>query len=270
MNKLTYYFHKWFGIHAEPKELSKQQIWYGRVNAWKDLKITEKDIIRCAKEGLAGYMIEMAGDYPNNPNAWKEPWLKDIERKYEKIVKMTRAAGLWLFVSIVNDNMGQNKYGDTSPKLEKVLPMAQSLAAIVKKNGSSNIIVQSVAETQTNGGRIFEKYCRNELCNFILVYNGDGGFPNGTGGMNFRAVHPSSISTNCPADAFAISDHSKIIRELALGGAYNGSINPGKGRLLVDTIFNKSKCKVLGYYAFQRVEHDKDTISFFGEIARKR
>lgn len=269
MNKLHYYFNKWFGIHESPKDLSKKQIWYGRVNAWKNLKITEKDIIRCTKEGVTGYMIEMAGDFPNNPEAWKDPWLKDIEEKYKKVVKMCRAAGLWLFVSIVNDNMGQGKYGDTSPKLEKVLMMAQSLASIVKKNGTSNVIVQPVAETQTNGGKIFEKYCRNELCNFPLVYNGSGGFPSGTGGFNYRAVHPSTTTTVCPSDALVVSDHSKLIRELALGGAYNGSINPGKGNIWFDTVFNKSKCTIMGYYAFQRIEHDKDTITFFGEKARK-
>ena len=267
MNKITYYFNKWFGIQKDPKLLSSKQIWYGRVNAWKDLKITEKDIIRCAKEGVAGYMIELAGDYPNNPEAWKDPWVEDIEKKYKKLVKMCRAAGLWLFVSIVNDNMGQGKYGDTSPKLDNVLIMAQTLAMIVKKNGTSNVIVQPVAETQTNAGRIFEKYCRNELCNFPLVYNGSGGFPSGTGGFNYRAVHPSTTITVCPSDALVISDHSKIIRELALLGSFNASINPGKAHIWADTVFNKSKCSIMGYYAFQRIQYDKDTISVLGEIA---
>ena len=271
MNKLIYYFNKWFGIDAGQKSISytSKQVWYGRVNDWKDLKTTEKDIIRCAKEGVAGYMIEMAGDLPGTKSAWTNEWLADIEKKYKKLVKMTRAAGLWLFVSIVNDNMGQGKYGDKSPKLEKVLPMAQTLALAVKKNGPDGVFVQPVAETQTNGGRIFEKYCMNELYKFRLVYNGNGGFPTGTGGFEFRAVHPSGTKVKCPGDALAISDHSLLIRQLAKGGAMDGVANPAKVEEWAETVFKNSNCRVMGYYAFLRAQHDKETIKTLGGIAKK-
>lgn len=270
INQIKYWFFKLFGIKNDSFiPLDEKQVWYGRVNDWKNLKETEKDIICCMNNGIAGYMIEMAGDLPGAQGAWTDEWVKDIEEKYKKLLKMTRSAGLWLFVSIVNDNMGQGKYGDTSPKLEKVLPMAQSLALIVKKNGKSGVVVQSVAETQTNGGRIFEKYCRGELCDFNLVYNGNGGFPSGTGGFQYCAVHPSSVTTKCPSDAFVISDHSKIIKELAQGGALDGVVKKDKASVWFNTVFNTSKCKVIGYYAFLRSAHDKETISVLGELIKK-
>lgn len=270
-NRIAYWFCKLFGINNDNAlvPLNKKQMWYGRVNDWKNLKVTEKDIICCKNNGIAGYMIEMAGDLPGTKDTWTDAWVKDIEEKYKKILKMTRSAGLWLFVSIVNDNMGQGKYGDTSPKLEKVLTLAQSLALIVKKNGKSGVVVQPVAETQTNGGRIFEKYCRGELCDFNLVYNGNGGFPSGTGGFQFRAVHPASITTKCPADALVISDHSKIIKELSQGGAYDGIVKRDKAEVWMNNILNVCKCNVIGYYAFLRSAYDKETISILGEFINK-
>lgn len=273
MNSIIYFFNKLFGIDAGQKSISytSKQVWYGRVNDWKNLKATEKDIKLCMKRGVRGYMIELAGDLPNSgaKKAWTDDWFSEISAKYKKLVKMTRAAGLWLFVSIVNDNMGQGKYGDTSPKLEKVLPMAQSLALMVKKNGADGVIVQPVAETQTNGGRIFEKYCGGELYNFYLVYNGEGGFPKSPGGFQFRAVHPSGTKVKCPGDAFAISDHSALIRQLARGGAMDGVANAGKVAEWAETVFKNSNCRVLGYYAFLRSQHDKETINILGDLAKQ-
>ena len=272
-NKLIYWLFKLFGITNETEltTLYEKQVWYGRVNDWKNLKATEKDIICCMNNGVAGYMIELAGDIPGKkgPQPWTDAWLKDIEEKYKKLVKMTRSAGLWLFVSIVNDNMGQGKYGDKSPKLEKVLAMAKSLALIVKKNGKLGVVVQPVAETQTTAGNIFEKYCRNELYNFPLVFNGNGGFPTGTCGFNFRAVHPSSTTKQCPSDAFVISDHSKLIKELAQGETYDGTIREDKCNTWFYTVFHISKCRVIGYYAFLRTKHDKKTITTLGKFLKK-
>ena len=274
MNKLTYEKNKLLGKSAKRKSIaySQKQVWYGRVNDWKDLKTTERDIICCFENGLSGYMIEMNGDLPGSSGAkkaWSKSWLKDIETKYAKLVKMTRAAGLWLFVSVVNDNMGKGKYGDTSPKLEKVMAQAQQLAQIIKKNGAGGVIVQPVAETQTAAGKNFETYCKKELSKFHLVYNGSGGFPKTLNGFEFRAVHPKSTTTTCPKDAFAVSDHGLIIVELAKDGKYDGTVNEKKADTWFNTVFKKCGCRVTGYYAFQRKKHDKDTIKILGKLMKK-
>jgi hypothetical protein len=242
------------------------QTWYGRVNNWNDLATTREEIAACHKYGVDGYMIELAGCKGEPDNQWTKTWLKDTEQNYKQLVKACRINHLWLFVSIVNDNMGQHKYGDKQPKLEQVMPMAQQLAQIVKKYGHKNIIVQPVAETQTASGEYFQSYCIQELKDFPLVYNGNAGWPTESiHGMSYIAVHPGDINDNIPAGAFTISDNGSIIRQLSINDSYDGKANP---QTLIKWATHVKSCHspIAGYYAFQRHDFDPDAIKALGKV----
>ena len=245
---------------------SEFQTWYGRVNYWNELTTIRKEIAACHKYGVDGYMIEMAGWKGDPDYQWTEAWLKDTDQNYKQLVKACRVKHLWLFVSIVNDNMGQHKYGDRQPKLDEVMPMAQRLAQIVKKYGTKNVIVQPVAETQTSGGEQFEAYCIQELKDFPLVYNGSVGFPSEIiSGMTYMSVHPGDINDNIPAGALSISDNGSIIRQLSINDSYDGKANP---QTLIKWATHVKACHspIAGYYAFQCRDFDKEAIKALGKI----
>lgn len=248
------------GATRKPQALDKTQVWYGRVNTWPfSEKNLDKDVKEMAASGVKGYMIELMGWARSD--AWTDKWLKDTEKKYEYLLKLCRKHGLWLFVSVVNDNMGSRKYGDPGVFLASVMDKAKQLAQIVKKNGSDNVIVQPVAETQTSAGRQFEQYCVQQLGGFPLVYNG-GSRPNGIpGGFKYRAWHPFKVADKCPADAIVVSDTGMII--VQLGHGLDGAAKP-------DTLekwardMRKSGVKITGYYAFKFDGHDKEAIKALG------
>lgn len=255
-----------FGRTRNPQKIAgKFQVWYGRVNTWASSgkKAVEKDVAACAKAGVAGYMIEMAGWA--RPDAWTEEWLKQIEKAYLHLLRECRRRGLWLFVSVVNDNMGSGKYGDKKIPLSAVVAQARRLAEIVKEGGRDNVIVQPVAETQTSAGRQFESWCVAFLGGFPLVYNG-GSRPAGIpGGFQFRAWHPFKTSDGIPSDALAVSDTGSIIMQL--GAGLDGPARP-------DTLEAWARrcrgmgCPVAGYYAFQFAGHDANGIKALGRASK--
>jgi len=245
-----------------PKLGESPLVMYGRVNTWamgeKNLK---KDIEVMHDEGVDGYLIEMAGWA--RTDAWTPKWLSDTEKQYKTLLDLCRANGKWLFVSVVNDNMGTGKYGDPGIKLSQVMPQAQQLCQIVKKYGKDNVIVQPVAETQTSAGSQFEQYCLQQLGGFVMVYNGGVGRPGGIpGGFQYRAWHPHKIADNPPKDAFVVSDTGSII--LQLGYGYDGVAKP-------DTLeawarrMRQLGVPVVGYYAFKFNGHDKEAIKALGK-----
>ena len=120
---------------AQPSiEQGKTQTWYGRVNRWGTSKHTLLNELDLMKECcVSGYMIEMAGWEQHPAEAWSEEWLDYIKKSYRHLVKNCRKRNLWLFVSVVNDNMGKGKYGDTGPALESVFDSAQQLVKIINK-----------------------------------------------------------------------------------------------------------------------------------------
>ena len=235
---------------------------YGRVNCWasgrkKDLR---RDLIECAVSGVSCYHIELAGwsrySIFTDANA-----LNRTKERYEWIVKRCRALGLWLFVSVVNDNMGKGKYGDTGPTLEKAWGTAIELLNLVHKFGKKNVIVQPVAETNTPSGSRFENECKAKLAGWTLVYNGSGGQPKGTNGMAFAAYHASSIDKCKSINGGFInsSDHGLIIRELASDGSLDGPGDPAKLKRLV-SISKSVGNPLVVYYAFKRQKHDRNAI----------
>lgn len=260
--------------NLSPIQVGKTQTWYGRVNYWWTRRsLWQKEMDCLVKNGGSGYMIELAGWQSNtakSPAWWSEDWIKKQLSLYSEIHADAKKRGLWLFVSIVNDNMGSGKYGD-----KKQYTVANTYDKCVKllegiiKDGSANVVIQPVAETQTSAGKKFESYAKSQLQakGFLTCYNGDGGHPSGSGGCNFFAVHPSKIAASNPSAALVISDHGLIIRELNQGGALVAHGNPAKINTFIAT--NKKKgCPVVGYYAFQVQDYDEDTIKTLGQAVK--
>ena len=247
-------------------ERNNSQSWYGRVNGWHTSRSLLKQELDLMQEcGVSGYMIELAGWGHNVGEAWNEGWINAIKREYRHLVKECRKRDLWLFVSIINDNMGRGKYGDKGPALESVYDYAQQLISIIKRYGSRNVVVQPVAETQTSAGRRFEQEVITQLSNFILVYNGDGGSPKRLlESFDFRAVHPSHISSGVPSDALIISDHGLIIRELPTDGGLQSKGDPEKVKKWAEHLRSEG-VPVIGYYAFRYNGFDPATILSLGD-----
>lgn len=244
-----------------PKLGKDQLVMYGRVNTWaQGEKNLEKDISVMRDEGVDGYMIEMAGWARSD--MWTPNWLKQTDEQYKFVLDLCRKNGKWLFVSIVNDNMGTGKYGDPGIKLSQVMPQAQQLCQIVEKYGKDNVIVQPVAETQTAAGAQFEQYCLQKLGGFVMVYNAGSRPGKIPVGFQYRAWHPFKIADNPPRDCFVISDTGPII--LQLGYGYDGSAKP-------DTLESWARrmrqlgVPVVGYYAFKFNGHDAAAIKALGK-----
>lgn len=254
-----------------PIQVGATQVWYGRVNAWHySRSLWRKEMDALVKHGGAGYMIELASWQTNSKvKWWSEAWLKEISSLYGQIHADAKARGLWLFVSVVNDNMGSGKYGDTREySVAKCYDMLVRLLDNVIADGASNVVVQPVAETQTAAGKKFEAYARDRLHRrgFLTCNNGAGGHPTSANGMTYFAVHPSKISVNNPSNAFVISDHGQIIRELN-GGPLVGHGNVANIKKWVG--INKARgCPVIGYYAFKVEDYDGNAIKALCSAAK--
>lgn len=257
------------GAIAQPHiEQGNTQVWYGRVNRWTMSRQILRDELNLMKEcGVNGYMIELAV-WDGVDDKWSNEWIVRTQKNYRWLLRECRKRKIWLFVSIINDNMGKGKYGDTGPTLEKVYESALQLASIVKRGGSKGVIVQPVAETQTPTGQRFEQDCRKILENFTLVYNGEGGHPKSTPeGFHFRAVHPAHIVSSVADDTLVISDHGLIIRELSIDGGLESKGNPQKVSMWVKRL-QQQGVAVVGYYAFKYDQFDPATIRALGEALK--
>ena len=257
------------GAIAQPHiEQGNTQVLYGRVNRWTMSRQILRDELNLMKEcGVNGYMIELAV-WDGVDDKWSNEWIGRTQKNYRWLLRECRKRKIWLFVSIINDNMGKGKYGDTGPTLEKVYESALQLASIVKRGGSKGVIVQPVAETQTPTGQRFEQECRKILENFTLVYNGEGGHPKSTPeGFHFRAVHPAHIVSSVADDALVISDHGLIIRELSIDGGLESRGNPQKVSMWVKRL-QQQGVAVVGYYAFKYDQFDPATIRALGEALK--
>ena len=257
------------GAIAQPRiEQGNTQVWYGRVNQWTVSRQILRNELNLMKEcGVNGYMIELAV-WDGVDDKWSNEWIVRIQKNYRWLLRECRKRKIWLFISIINDNMGKGKYGDTGPTLEKVYESALQLASIVKRGGSKGVIVQPVAETQTPTGQRFEQECRKILENFTLVYNGEGGHPKSTPeGFHFRAVHPAHIVSSVADDTLVISDHGLIIRELSIDGGLESRGNPQKVVTWVKRL-QQQGVAVVGYYAFKYDQFDPATIRALGEALK--
>lgn len=240
---------------------------YGRVNHWADSRSeTVKELDLMEQLHIDGYMIEMAGW---GHNQWSRRWILKTGREYRWLLRQCRKRNLMLFVSVVNDNMGKHKYGDTGPALEKVEKKAQRLIRLVKGGGPQGVFVQPVAETQTEAGNRMEQFSLQTLTNFTLVYNGEYGSPQSVPpGFQYRSVHPAHVESHVPEDAFIVSDHGLIIRELTNDRSLDG---PADSMRLACWIKNLHQTGVpmIGYYVFQRKEMDVIALKVLGASIKK-
>lgn len=257
-------------IRHSPEKLQpgKTCKFYGRVNTWasSSKKNLRKDLVECYNEGIHGYHIELAS-WGGGPGYWSnDKNKKNIRDRYKWLVNQCRALGLYLFVSIVNDNMGKGKYGDTGPKLEQVYDQAVDLANFVKQQGKKNILIQPVAETQTKAGRNFESYCLVSLNGFELVNNGNGGRPVVTNGMKYRAWHPASVAAisqvKCGDNCIVSSDHGLCIREISYG--LDGKAKPEMMKPFYQACRNVNVLCCC-FYAFLYDGHDEEGIKALGK-----
>lgn len=280
VKKLWEKIKKLLGIEDGPKKRKlapimkgATQVWYGRVNMWhRDSDLWRKEMDAMVKYGCAGYMIELAAwrsAVGQEESWWSDKWISGQLEKYRKLHKDAIDRGLWLFVSVVNDNMGSGKYGDKKTHnigncYAKIMKLLNGLIA----DGSKNVIVQPVAETQTDAGKRFEAEAKALLAKngFYTCNNGSGGYPSGTNGMTFYAVHPSKISAANPSNSFVISDHGLIIRELN-GGSLVAHGNAKKIQQFVAV--NRGRgVPVVGYYAFLVEDYDEGAIKALGSAAK--
>ena len=257
-----------------PIRQGSPQLWYGRVNHWADdPRLFREEIRLMVQNGITGYIIEMAGwkaeDSPGGraaaDSSWSRKWIRRTGRAYRRLLGECRRQGIWLFVSVVNDNMGLHKYGDEGPRLQAVYPQALQLVEIIRREGPEGVVVQPVAETQTEAGASLESHCVSALKDFLLVYNGQGGSPRTVPpGFHFRAVHPAQLATPVPPDAFVVSDHGLLIRELTADGSLDA---PGHPQKLPQWILRhwETGVPVIGYYAFRQRELDAATLTVIGQ-----
>ena len=235
MPNLWYWLLELLGVTRKPRPIvsGKTQGWYGRVNSWSCGKkfVLRRDLDLCKKYGVDGYHIELVGwtDFDKDPASYRsQKYYKTVRNRYKWLVKACRARGLWLFVSVVNDNAG--KHGEANnPRLEQQQDNVRFAFEQVFKNGPRNVIVQPVAEIQTGYGSKLNHQMTAELVSagFQTVYNGAGRASAPGDGSHWYAVHPAHVTDTYKPPAFVVSDHSLIIRELNKGNTLDGMGNPG-------------------------------------------
>lgn len=236
---------------------------YGRVNWWAAAgkAALRRDLVACAAAGVEIYTIEMAG-WAESSVLRNEDRLREACALYAWLVEQCRALGLWLLVSIVNDNAGSGKYGDQCVSLAEAGDALNALAECVRKNGAENVLVQPVAETRTDAGRAFVAHCVAVLNGFTLVNNA-GSRPTDPGGMQHFAWHPFKVAdiAGAPTGALVVSDTGSIVVEL--GGSLDGPGNPEKVKAFARAVRSRG-CPAAVYYAFMRREHDGGAIEAMG------
>ena len=234
MSYIANYCRELLCLRKAPKAIvpGKTQFWYGRVNSWscKSKSLLRRDLDLCCKYGVSGYTIELVGwtDLESNPSTYRtKEYFSRVERTYKYLVKACRARGLWLFVSVVNDNAGRSGKNPYNPRLEKQQENVQFAFDLVKKCGAKNVIVQPVAEIQTDYGKTIDKTWMAEFnrLGFETVYNGEGRPTKNEHGSKWFAVHPASERAAVPTGSIVVSDHSLLLRKLCKGGDINGMGN---------------------------------------------
>ena len=241
------------------------QAWYGRVNCWaENLDTIDSDVKACAKNGVSGYMIELLSWGRYSASADK---MAKTEEAYKRLLSACRKNGLWLFVSIANDNAGQGKYGDSGPKLEGQKALLDWGLRMVLANGQKNVIVQPVAETQTSYGKSWNAAAGKALkqAGFATVNNSDGGHPKSKPSWaNFNAQHPCDRNIVVNND-LCISDCGTIIRQLM--GGYDTKGQPEYSANWVSR--QNGHSPVAGFYAFKYLgPTDTELIKAIGKAAK--
>ena len=254
-------------IDRYPVELGP--VGYGRVNqANADWTKTEADLRECAARGVKFYAWEMAGW--GDGEIWNDPArVAGAIDMAGKIVGLCRELGMTAFPSILNRNMVLTKYHHTAISLESVWDQAISLVAGIKALGPANMVVQLIAEQESDEKIFlkFERHAKAELAGFDLVDNLESRPKTKRAGYKYRAWHPcetSSTPSGDPSDCIVVSDCGTIIRALASNGALDGPGDPAKLKAWAGRLVAKGFAGAV-YYAFQRADNDFPAIAAMGE-----
>lgn len=253
------------GGSAPAIRAGETQVWYGRANTWATSgpDVLRADVEACAAAGITGYMIELCGwnDFNPVPDDVAMALMDDV---YHQLVGWCRSLGLWLFVSVANDNAGLNRYGDRGIPLSAQTAKIERCIEMIREHGSGNVIVQPCAETRTAAGLQLEARCAERLGGFTLVCNGNFGRPaHVEPWASFRAWHPL-VFGDYPSDALVISDTGNMIRMLSANGSVDGPGDPAKLRAWVREV-QASGAPVAGYYVLRYAQHDAPAIQALGE-----
>jgi hypothetical protein len=247
------------------------QAWYGRMNdairgPWGDLAA---DLIDCANEGVAGYMMELGGWERYAPEHTPESALARCREIYPKAVALARALDVTLFVSIANDNAGLGKYGDKGVEIAAQWDYYAALVDLVDAHGADGIIVQPVCETRTAGGLRLEEYAAGKLKGFALVNNGGFGRPASVAPWaKWRAMHPFVVQqiATTPTDAMLHTDTGTLIAWLN-GGALIAPTDLDRLRQAAEASIAVGH-PVFGYWDWKRPERNPEAIKELGRIFR--
>lgn len=238
---------------------------YGRANLWcaAGEAVLKQDVDLCARAGV-GYMIELAGWRAGETAFSSAQNLENTIAMYNRLIGWCRAAGIPLFVSVVNWNITQTKYGNKGVPFTSIVPTAKKLAEAVFAAGPAGQIVQPVAETGKDDAAVeFEKWCGNLFREWQLCYNGGSRPKAPKYGWPLFAYHPNSTGATVPVGCLAVSDTGTIIRELAADGTLEGAGNPAKIKAWFEKC-RRAGARGAGYYAFLREQTDADSVAACG------
>ncbi len=252
-----------------PIRAGETQAWYGRANTWASagLAALQADVAACADAGVSGYIIELGG-WGGTATFGSEAAKAATETAYRQLLGWCRSRGLWLFVTIGNDNTGFSRYGDPGIPLAAQADWIEWAIDLIRSHGAQNVVVQPCAETKTAAGYQLEARCAERLDGFTLVCNGNEGRPVQTEPWAaFRAWHPLLGTDDYPSDALIVSDSGDLIRLLSRDGSMDGPGDPDKLRAWVRMVKAKGS-PVAGYYAFRNAQHDAPAIQALGEGLR--
>lgn len=199
--------------------------------------------------------------YYNNPEALREP--------YRKLIKECRKRKIVLLVSIVNDNKGSGKYGDNKKGLAYYKSQTRRGREIIFEEGPEGIVIQPVAETQTNEGQAFESetIALAHQNGFKTCWNNNSR-PTNSNGCTYFTYHPPSTSNIGAAGSIVVVDHGQILRELSKDGKnVYGPYDPIK----ISNYAAKVSAEQRGFvhYGFGDKQVDFDAIKAIGSISKK-
>ena len=200
---------------------------YGRVNDWPwiDEAVLMDEVEALHSAGWDGYLVELGGAARWDGHAESDARAIIAER-YPALVDALADRGMVLINSVQNDNAGKGKYGDRSPPLSGQVGFSTWLVSLVAAVGRPDVVmVQPVAETESDAGYDLERLCASVLTNFTLVNNAGSRPSSKPSWAHYNATHNWSIA-KVYAEDIVVNDTSTAIIEVDADGNMDGPTNP--------------------------------------------
>ena len=233
---------------------------YGVDNFWHTI-----DPVKLAglllKAGLTMTSIELMG-WSTSP-FFKSPHL--CEPLLNAFVAAMRAAKIVTFISVVNDNKGHGKYGDDHTPASSYDRAIRQCREYVRQLGPEGLIIQPVAETQTDWGRAFEVDTVRifKASGFLTCCNDGAGTQAPKHGEAHNALHHGSTSNVGTDGDLVIGDHGMFLRAVNIGGDVYGMGDPAKVEAYARKVRVAGR-RGFGYYGFGHRAIDEATIAAIG------